>query len=112
VADPTVSMGFKEIGNAIILGFIGFFMWLLKKSIFGRMDKLDEKIEQMQEDYQPKTACVVFQTGCQHVISTKIDAVEKVVKERHDNLEQKIDLVLERQTEVISRIDKHINGGK
>lgn len=88
-------------------------MWLLKKSIFGRMDKMERDMGEAQS----KTMCVVMQTGCQKLLLDKMDSVEKVAKERMGALVEKIEsqndkiqLVLDRQTQVINRIDSHING--
>jgi hypothetical protein len=97
MSDPTVTIGIKEIVEGGVLGLGGFFMWLLKKSIFGRMDIQDDKIDKLQT----KGTCVILQSACQLALGAKIDSVDG-----------KIDLVLDRQKQVINRIDSHINGHK
>lgn len=88
-------------------------MWLLKKSIYGRMDEMKKDME----DSQSKAMCIVMQTGCQKLLLDKMDSVEKVARERMGTLVEKIEsqndkiqLVLDRQVQVINRIDSHING--
>lgn len=88
-------------------------MWLLKRSIFGRMDKMEKDMGESQS----KAMCIVMQTGCQKLLLDKMDSLEKIAKERMGALVEKVEsqndkmqLILDRQTQVINRIDSHING--
>jgi len=112
MAEPSLTFGIKELFEAGIIGLGGFFMWLLKRSIFGRMDDQDKKLDRLRDETQSKAACIILQGGCQRIIGTQLESVEQLVSARHDKLEEKIDLVLDRQKQVITRIDAHINGHK
>lgn len=106
MADPTVTIGIKEIVYAGLYGAGAFMVWLLKKSIFGRMDEQDKKIDKLQ----PQTMCILVQAACQKVIFEKIDATNKIMTAMIGALDEKVDTLLHRQSEVIGRIDAHING--
>lgn len=117
MSDPTVSLSVKEIVLAGLVGMGGFFTWLVKRSIYGKMDDQDKRIQ----DLQTKTMCALMQTGCQRLLGEKMDSLDALLREKMDSLDalasgkidslgEKIDLVLKRQADTISRIDSHING--
>lgn len=81
-------------------------MWLFKKSIYGRMDKMEKDMNESQS----KAMCVVMQTGCQKLLIEKMDKLDGILSEKIGTLTDKIQLVLDRQVQVINRIDTHVNG--
>lgn len=96
----------KDLIAYIIMGVLGFVGWLLKMSIYGRLDKMDKEIEKVhlrvdrvKVDYQPVQVCMATRTGCQNLLIAKIDAQS-----------DKIDTILDNQTHLIERFESHING--
>ena len=96
--------------GVVVLGAFGavwgVLMWLLKRSIFGRMDEMEKDMENLQS----KPLCILMQTSCQNLLAERMDKVSKVTNEKIESIEDKVDLVLERQSQVIERIDAHVNG--
>lgn len=100
----------KDILAYVIIGVLGFIGWLLKASIYGRLDKMEQKgneeleklhqrIDKIRGEYQPVQVCVATRTGCQNLLISKIDG-----------LSDKIETILDNQTHLIERFEAHING--
>lgn len=88
-------------------------MWLLKRSIYGRMDEQDKKIEKQKEemkDLQTKPICALMQAACQKLLLEKMDSVAMISSREVEAIDGKLDLVLNSMNGLISRIDKHLNG--
>ena len=106
MADTSIVVGAGEIILALLIGIGGFFMWLIKRSVFGRMDRMEEDMK----DLQSKPVCILMQTACQNVLAERMDKISKVTNEKIASVDEKVDQILERQTQVINRIDAHVNG--
>lgn len=97
MADTTISIGLTEIIGAGLLGGGSFFMWLLKRSIYGRMDEQDKKIEKQKEemkDLQTKPICALMQAACQKLLLEKMDSVAMISSREVEAIDGKLDLVL------------------
>jgi len=92
-------------GDIIVLGIVGAVMVFFYKNT-GR--KLMKEIE----DKQTKEACNAIRDQCSILRTEKALGLGMNIDLRFDQTIEKIDLILERQSQLISRIDKHINGIK
>lgn len=67
-------------------------------------------MEKDMAESQSKTMCIVMQAGCQKLLLEKMDKLDGILSEKIGTLVDKVQLVLDRQTQVINRIDSHVNG--
>jgi len=89
------TIGIGEIIWAGLLGVGGFFMWLFKKAIFGEIDQVKKGMEKLQT----KDNCTLLQRSCNSILLEKMNSIT-----------QKLDMVLDRQTQIYKRLEDHING--
>jgi len=64
------------------------------------------------EEKQTIEACEEIRTQCALLRIEKASGIDKNIDLRFDQVIEKVDLILERQSQVMDRIDKHINGIK
>jgi hypothetical protein len=79
MADPHLAIDLRELVWAALLGIGGFFMWLFKRSIYGRMDTQDERMDRQDErmgTLQTKEGCEAKQGACSTLLCNKIDAMQ------------------------------------
>ena len=61
---------------------------------------------------QSRLACSDMRVQCALLREEKASGLGKNVELKFDQVVEKVDLILERQSQIILRIDKHINGEK
>lgn len=66
-------------------------------------DTLRHETELIKTNFVPVALCNAERNGCQRDLIARINAI-------NSNLGEKLDLVIQRQLQVINRIDGHING--
>jgi len=131
----------------VTAGILGFGGWLWKKSIYGSLAKLDQKIDaeirvlkegsnlavttakreadmeiemiksdilNLKRDSLPRNEYTLVHVGCQERLHEKIQGVydwlEKIAKnqEGFGEINGKLKMVIDRQSEVIQRLNAHI----
>jgi hypothetical protein len=91
-------------GDIIVLGIFVVLVFFYKNTGHRVMKEIEAK--------QTIEACVEIRNQCTLLRVEKASGLDKNINLRFDQTIEKIDLILERQSQLISRIDKHINGIK
>lgn len=100
----------REILSYVVIAVMGFVGWLLKQSIYGRLDQIEvkmkddmanlmQKIERIKSEHQSIAVCMATRNGCQNLWIAKMDS-----------LSDKIENILNNQEHLIERFEAHING--
>lgn len=98
--------------STIIMGVIGVLGWLLKQSIYGKLEEIEDRmdreldkvsntIEKLKIEHQSVGVCLATRAGCQNLLIAKMDA-----------LRQQLEKVIENQEHLIGRFETHINGNR
>jgi hypothetical protein len=92
-------------GDIIILGIFFVVLLFFYKNTGSRvMKEIEAK--------QTTEACLDIRSQCFSLRGEKATGLEKNIDLRFDQIVEKVDLILERQSQLIARIDRHINGEK
>ncbi len=93
------------IGDFVALGIVFVSLWFFYKH-FGTkiMDKIEGKMD--------KKDCMTLMSSCQNMQNEKRKSASDLTGARFDAVCEKLDLIIERQAQIIVRLDGHINGHK
>ena len=92
-------------GDIIVLGIVGVVIIFFYKNTGRRVMKEIEAKQTIE-------ACIDIRSQCSLLRDEKASGLGKNIDLRFDQVVEKIDLILERQSQLIARIDRHINGEK
>ena len=92
-------------GDIIVLLIVGGVMLFYYKNGGRRLMKEIEAKQTIKD-------CIDIRSQCFLLRDEKSSGLEKNIDLRFDQVVEKVDLILERQAQVIGRIDRHVNGEK
>jgi hypothetical protein len=94
---------YLAVGDLIVLGIVYASLWFLYKNFMRKvMDTIDRKMD--------RDNCLTLRLGCQEVMTDKRKSGVETSDVRFEAITEKLDLIIERQMQVITRMDSHING--
>lgn len=95
---------YLSVGDFIILGAMYISLWFIYKNFLEKiLGRIDRKID--------RENCLTLRLGCQEIMTDKRKSGVEASDVRFESIAEKLDAIHGQLTQMIQRIDTHINGG-